>query len=115
MDVCDDLPGILEVKENNVVDPFLNVSHALPANGDRSGVAQPVLNDANVVRREVPQSVDVGTGYARGLSAGCKRNAARPARWHRSVSSHNGWLSCTQKYGRSSQQGVVCWRISKAH
>jgi hypothetical protein len=61
MDVCDDLPGTLEIDENNVVDSFLNVSHALPANGDRSGSPGQLLNDANVVRREVPERVDIGT------------------------------------------------------
>src|SRR5947207_12716368 len=61
MNVCDDLPGIFEIKENNVVDPFLHVSHALAANGDRLWVAQPILNDADIVGSEVPEGVDVGT------------------------------------------------------
>ena len=61
VNVCDDLARIFEIKENNVVDPFLHVSHALAANGDRLWVAKPILNDADIVGSEVPEGVDVGT------------------------------------------------------
>ena len=64
MNVCDDLSGILKAKEDNVIDPFLHVSHALTSDGDRLGVAKPILNDADIVGGEVPERVDVRTDPA---------------------------------------------------
>ena len=64
MDVYDDLSGIFEVKENNVVDPFLHVSHALAANRNRLRIAKPILNDADIVGSKVPEGVDIGTNPA---------------------------------------------------
>src|SRR6266700_6685490 len=61
VNVCDDLSRILKAKEDNVIDPFLHVSHALTSDGDRLWVAKPILNDADIVGGEVPERVDVGT------------------------------------------------------
>src|SRR5437879_3410676 len=64
VNVCDDLPGIFKAQEDNIVDPVLHVSHALTSDGDRLGVAKPILNDADIVGGEVPERVDVGTDPA---------------------------------------------------
>src|SRR5262249_1705696 len=61
MNVCDDLSGILQSKKDNVIDSFLHVSHALAANRNRFRIAKPILDDADIVRRKVPERVDVGT------------------------------------------------------
>src|SRR6266850_4557443 len=61
VNVCDDLSGIFKAKEDNVIDPFLHISHALTSDGDRLRVTKPILNDADIVRGEVPERVDVGT------------------------------------------------------
>src|SRR4029077_8789454 len=61
MNVCDDLPGILQAKKDNVIDAVLHVSHALAANGNRLRIAKPILDDADIVRGKVPEGVDVGT------------------------------------------------------
>src|SRR6266513_5829799 len=61
MNVCDDLSRIFKTKKDNVIDPFLHVGHALTADGNRLRVAKPILNDADIVGREVPEGVDVGT------------------------------------------------------
>lgn len=49
-----------------------------PTNGDRFWLAQPVLNDANIVMREVPESVDVGTDTLEDLLG--KGEATSPGR-----------------------------------
>src|SRR5204863_4055121 len=61
MDVRNDLSGILKVKEDNVIDSFLHIGHALTADRNRFRIAQPILNDADVMRGEVPEGVNVGT------------------------------------------------------
>src|SRR4029077_2370031 len=60
MNVCDDLPGILKAKKDNIIDAVLHVSHALAANGNWLWIAKPILDDADVVRGKVPEGVDIG-------------------------------------------------------
>src|SRR5580704_780184 len=61
MNVRDDLSRILQIKEDNVIDSFLHVGHALTADRNRFPIAQPILNDADIVGGEVPKGVNVGT------------------------------------------------------
>src|SRR6478672_4429540 len=61
MNVCDDLPGILKAKKDNIIDAILHVSHALAANGNRLRIAKPILDDADIVRGKIPEGVDIGT------------------------------------------------------
>jgi hypothetical protein len=53
------LVRIHDVEEDDVVNPVLDVRHAEPRHGLRFGIAEPVLNDADIVWREIPQRVDV--------------------------------------------------------
>ena len=59
MDVRHDLFGIRDIQEHDVINPALHVIHALPRDlhGDR--IPEPVLNDADVVRGEIPQGINV--------------------------------------------------------
>src|SRR5688572_23198675 len=59
MDVGHDLAGINDVEEDDVVDPRLHVVHALPENARGLEIPQPVLDDADVMRGEVPERVNI--------------------------------------------------------
>src|ERR1700724_2828672 len=59
VNVGDNLGWILQVEEDNVIDPILNKRHPLPEHRRRFHVAQPILNDADVVRAEVPKGIDI--------------------------------------------------------
>ena len=64
MNVGDDFPGVLETNEDNVLYAILHIGHALPRNGNRLRVSEPVLDDADVVRCEIPQCIDIGANAA---------------------------------------------------
>src|SRR5207245_9211445 len=61
VDVRDDLSRVFKVEEDNVIDSFLHVGHALAADRNRFRIAQPILNDADVMGGEVPEGVDIRT------------------------------------------------------
>src|SRR5947207_15942366 len=93
MNVRDDLSGILKVKEDNVIDSFLHVGHALAANRNRIRVAEPILDDADIVGSEVPEGVDVRTNAPKvqALAVDIAENA-QVAGIDQSLHMKDGWV-----------------------
>src|SRR4030095_7518681 len=64
MDIGDHFGWIFQVEKDHVVDPLLDKIHALPGYGDGFEPAQPILDNADIVRGEIPQGIDVGADPA---------------------------------------------------
>jgi hypothetical protein len=60
MNISDNLLGVHDAEEHHIVDALLDKVHSDPMNRYRHRVAKPVLDDADIMGREVPESVDIG-------------------------------------------------------
>src|SRR5262249_42447411 len=65
VDVSNDLFGIHDIEKHHIIDSLLNKIHTNPVYRKRRGVSQPVLDDADIVRRKIPQCVDIGPNTAK--------------------------------------------------
>ena len=59
MDMRHDLVRVLDAHEDHVVDSVLDEIGSAPDHGERLRIAEPVLDDADIVRGKVPERVDV--------------------------------------------------------
>src|SRR6516165_175032 len=65
VDVGNDLSRILQIKKNNIIDSILHIGHALSGNRDRFWVSKPILDDADVMGRKIPERIDIGANTAK--------------------------------------------------
>src|SRR5262245_14633827 len=65
MNIGYDFSRIFEAEKYDVVDALLHISHALPANGKGLRIPQPILDNADVMRSEVPERIDIRANAAK--------------------------------------------------
>src|SRR4051812_21355038 len=59
VNIGDDLRRIFQVQKYHIIDPILHVGHTLARDRNWFRISKPILDDADVMRSEVPQGVDI--------------------------------------------------------
>ena len=52
---------ISDIHKSNIIDPILNIIHAITGNRNRANISHKILYNADIMRSKIPQSIDIGT------------------------------------------------------